>query len=88
MWQDIQAITNYRTTPPLCDSNASILDALNNYCTWFDVQNDVAARKTTPSPNDDVLCLTTADMKKTLMQSQRTEGCNLPGECSEDMHSS
>ncbi|KAI4881767.1 hypothetical protein NFI96_000364 [Prochilodus magdalenae] len=31
MWQGIQAITNYRTTPPACDSDASLPDALNHF---------------------------------------------------------
>ncbi|KAK3559108.1 hypothetical protein QTP86_004097 [Hemibagrus guttatus] len=29
MWQGIQAITNYKTTPSACDSDASLPDALN-----------------------------------------------------------
>ncbi|KAI4878303.1 hypothetical protein NFI96_003285 [Prochilodus magdalenae] len=31
MWQSIQAITNYRTAPPACDSDASLPDALNHF---------------------------------------------------------
>ncbi|KAI4901873.1 hypothetical protein NFI96_006975 [Prochilodus magdalenae] len=66
MWQGIQAITNYRTTPPACNSNASLPDALNHFYTRFETQNGVAARKTTPPSDDQVLCLTAADVRKTL----------------------
>ncbi|KAK3523778.1 hypothetical protein QTP70_010049 [Hemibagrus guttatus] len=31
MWQGIQAITNYKTTPSACDSDASLPDALNDF---------------------------------------------------------
>ncbi|KAK3506184.1 hypothetical protein QTP70_000765 [Hemibagrus guttatus] len=61
MWQGIQSITNYRSAPPACDSDASLPDALNNFYTRFQAQNDVMARKTIPPPEDQVLCLTTAD---------------------------
>ncbi|KAK3550602.1 hypothetical protein QTP70_000679 [Hemibagrus guttatus] len=65
MWQGIQAITNYKTTPSVCDSDASLPDALNDFYARFESQNNVAARKTIPTPNDQVLCLSTADMKRT-----------------------
>ncbi|KAI4904085.1 hypothetical protein NFI96_007664, partial [Prochilodus magdalenae] len=66
MWQGIQAIINYRTAPPACDSDASLPDALNHFYARFETQNSVAARKTTPPPDDQVLCLTAADVRKTL----------------------
>ncbi|KAK3514085.1 hypothetical protein QTP70_003210 [Hemibagrus guttatus] len=31
MWQGIQSITNYRPSPPACDSDASLPDALNSF---------------------------------------------------------
>ncbi|KAK3548655.1 hypothetical protein QTP70_016405, partial [Hemibagrus guttatus] len=52
MWQGIQAITNYKTTPSACDSDASLPDALNDFYARFETQNNVAARKTIPPPND------------------------------------
>ncbi|MCI4376387.1 hypothetical protein PGIGA_G00187890 [Pangasianodon gigas] len=82
MWQGIQAITNYRTTSPACDSDASLPDALNNFYARFEAQNGVMARKTTPPPNDQVLCLTTADVRKTLhrVNPQKAAGPdNIPG---------
>ncbi|GAA6106506.1 piezo-type mechanosensitive ion channel component 1-like, partial [Tachysurus ichikawai] len=62
MWQGIQAFTNYKTASPACYSDASLPDALNDFYTRFDVQNNVAARKTIPPPDDQVLCLSTADV--------------------------
>ncbi|KAK3551832.1 hypothetical protein QTP70_028997 [Hemibagrus guttatus] len=56
-----QSITNYRPAPPACDSDASLPDELNNYA-WFEAQNDMTARKTIPPPEDQVLCLTTANL--------------------------
>ncbi|KAK3549707.1 hypothetical protein QTP86_007161 [Hemibagrus guttatus] len=66
MWQGIQAITNYKTRPSACDSDASLPDALNDFYTRFKAQNNVAARKTILPPNDQVLCLSTADVRRTL----------------------
>ncbi|KAK3545748.1 hypothetical protein QTP70_011319 [Hemibagrus guttatus] len=65
-WQGIQAITNYKTTSPACDSDASLPDALNDFYIWFKAQNNVAVRKTIPPPYDQVLCLSMADVKRTL----------------------
>ncbi|KAI5612709.1 hypothetical protein C0J50_4441 [Silurus asotus] len=88
MWQGIQAITNYKTTPPACDRDASLLDALNN----FEVQNNVVARKTIPPPSDQVLCLTTAKVRKTLCRVNPRKSAgpdNIPGrvlrECAEQL---
>ncbi|XP_051785665.1 uncharacterized protein LOC127528786 [Erpetoichthys calabaricus] len=66
IWQGNQAIINYRITPPACDADASLPDALNNFYAWFKKQNDVAARKTISPPNNQVLLLTTANMRKPL----------------------
>ncbi|KAI4884502.1 hypothetical protein NFI96_023826, partial [Prochilodus magdalenae] len=50
-----------RTTPPACDSDASLL---NHFYARFETQNGMAARKTSPPLNDQVLCLTAADVRK------------------------
>ncbi|KAK3559192.1 hypothetical protein QTP86_005186 [Hemibagrus guttatus] len=82
MWQGIQAITNYKTTPSACDSDSDSDEA----------QNNVVARKIIPPPNDQVLCLSTADVKRTLCivnpwKSARLD--NIPGkvlrECAEQL---
>ncbi|KAK3516391.1 hypothetical protein QTP70_010485 [Hemibagrus guttatus] len=92
MWQDIQSITNYRPAPTACDSDVSIPDALNSFYARFEAQNDVTVRKTIPSLEDQVLCLTTADMRKTLcrVNPQKAAGPdNIPGrvlrECAEQL---
>ncbi|KAK2912264.1 hypothetical protein Q8A73_006377 [Channa argus] len=92
MWQGIQAITNYKTTSPDCDRDASLPDALNHFYARFEAQNNVKARKSTPPPSDQVLCLTTAEVRKTLcrVNPQRSAGPdNIPGrvlrECAEQL---
>ncbi|KAF7710583.1 hypothetical protein HF521_009455 [Silurus meridionalis] len=92
MWQGIQAITNYKTTSPACDRDASLPDVLNDFYARFEVQNNVVARKTIPPPSDQVLCLTTAEVRKTLCRvNPRKSGGpdNIPGrvlrECAEQL---
>ncbi|KAK3553582.1 hypothetical protein QTP70_005752 [Hemibagrus guttatus] len=92
MWQGIQVITNYKTTPSACDSDASLPDALNDFYAWFEAQNNVAARKTIPPPNNQVLCLSTADVKRTLCRVNPRKSAgpdNIPGrvlrECAEQL---
>ncbi|KAK3573093.1 hypothetical protein QTP86_013014 [Hemibagrus guttatus] len=90
--EDTQEITGYKTTPSACDSDASLPDALNNFYTRFEAQNNVAARKTIPPPNDQVLCLSTADVKRTLCRVNPRKSAgpdNVPGrvlrECAEQL---
>ncbi|KAK3515243.1 hypothetical protein QTP70_012460 [Hemibagrus guttatus] len=92
MWQGIQVIMNYKTIPPACDSDASLPDALNDFYAWFGAQNNVAVRKTIPSPNDQVLCLSTVDVKRTLCRVNPRKSAgpdNIPGrvlrECAEQL---
>lgn len=65
IWQGIQAITDYKTTSPACDSGASLPDALNSFCALFEEQNNVAERKAAPPPSNQVFCLATANVRKT-----------------------
>ncbi|KAI4887968.1 hypothetical protein NFI96_018257 [Prochilodus magdalenae] len=90
MWQGIQAITNYRTTPPACDSDASLPDALNHYYARFETQNSVAVRKTSPPSDDQVLCLTAADVRKSRVDPRKAAGPdNIPArvlrECADQL---
>ncbi|KAK3554982.1 hypothetical protein QTP86_002415 [Hemibagrus guttatus] len=92
MWQGIQSITNYRPAPPACDSDASLPDALNNFYARFEAQNDVTARKTILPKRDQALCLTTADVRKTLCRVNPRKAAgpdNIPGrvlrECAEQL---
>uniref|UniRef100_A0A3B1K914 Reverse transcriptase domain-containing protein n=1 Tax=Astyanax mexicanus TaxID=7994 RepID=A0A3B1K914_ASTMX len=68
MWQGIQTITNYKSPSPACNSDASLPDALNSFYARFEAQNYKTARKTTPPPNDQVLCLSSVDVRKTLLR--------------------
>lgn len=84
MWQGIRAITNYRKTTHACDSDTSLLNALNNFYTQFEAQNDVMV--TTCRHNNQGPCLASADVRKTLCRAdpqkvQRTSR----GECSENV---
>ncbi|KAK3510966.1 hypothetical protein QTP70_027795 [Hemibagrus guttatus] len=90
--EGIQAITNYKTTPSACDIDASLPDALNDFYTRFEAQNNVAARKTIFPPNDQVLCLSMADVKRTLCRVNPRKSAgpdNIPGrvlmECAEQL---
>ncbi|KAK3556347.1 hypothetical protein QTP70_007086 [Hemibagrus guttatus] len=82
MWQGIQSITNYRTASPACDSDASLPDVLNSFYAQFEAWSDMAVRKTIPPPEDQVLCLTTANVRKTLcrVNPRKAAGLdNIPG---------
>ena len=68
LWQGIQSITNYRTTTPACDSDASLPDALNVFHARFEAENDMGARKNMPPPGEQVLCLTKAEVRKILQR--------------------
>ncbi|KAI5620341.1 gastrula zinc finger protein XlCGF28.1-like [Silurus asotus] len=69
MWQGIQAITNYKTTSPACDRDASLPDALNDFYARFEVQNNVVARKTIPPPSDQwIRSLNTSSITKKAQQ--------------------
>ncbi|KAK3538654.1 hypothetical protein QTP86_010983 [Hemibagrus guttatus] len=57
-------------------------DVLNDFYARFEAQNNIAARKTIPPPNDQVLCLSTADVGRTLcrVNPRRSAGPNnIPG---------
>ncbi|KAK3552750.1 hypothetical protein QTP86_022157, partial [Hemibagrus guttatus] len=84
--------TNYKTTPSACDSDSSLPDTLNDFYDRFEAQNNVVARKPIPPPNDQVLCLSTADVRRTLcrVNSRKSAGPdNIPGrvlrECAEQL---
>ncbi|KAK3525574.1 hypothetical protein QTP70_000456 [Hemibagrus guttatus] len=72
----------WQTTPSASDSAASLPDALNDFYALFKAQNSVAARKTIPPPNDQVLCFSMADVKRTLCRVNPWKSAgpdNIPG---------
>ncbi|KAK1806293.1 hypothetical protein P4O66_000162 [Electrophorus voltai] len=92
MWEGIHAITNYRKTSPSCDSDAILPDTLNDFYARFEAQNNVAAEKSIPLQNDQVLCLTVADVRRTLrgVNPRKAAGPdNIPGcvlrECADQL---
>ncbi|KAK3509586.1 hypothetical protein QTP70_006448 [Hemibagrus guttatus] len=81
-----------QTASPACDSDASLPDAMNSFYAWFEAQNEVTTRKTIHPPEDQVLYLTTADVRKTLLRvnPRKAPGPdNIPGrvlrECAEKL---
>ncbi|KAK1795581.1 hypothetical protein P4O66_001077 [Electrophorus voltai] len=92
MWEGIQAVTNYRKTSPSCDSDASLPDALNDFYAQFEAQNNVAAEKSIPPQNDQVLCSTVAEVRRILygLNPRKAAGPdNIPGhvlrECADQL---
>ncbi|KAK3553294.1 hypothetical protein QTP86_032751, partial [Hemibagrus guttatus] len=77
---------------PGSSSVNTLIPLQNDFYAWFEVQNNVAARKTIPPPNDQVLCISTADMKRTLCRANPRKLArpgNIPGrvfrECAEQL---
>ncbi len=66
LWQAIQTITDYKPPPQACDEDTSLPDALNHFYSRFEMQNDTPAQKLPTPPNDRALCLSPADVRKTL----------------------
>ncbi len=82
MWQGIQAITDYKAAPLLCDSDTGFLNNLNNYFGRFDTANTTPARKMTPHLDEQPLSLATADVRRTLkgVNTRKAAGPdNIPG---------
>ncbi|KAI2645345.1 hypothetical protein H4Q32_028858 [Labeo rohita] len=66
LWQAIQTITDYKPLPQASDDDTSLPDALNHFYSRFEIQNNTPAQKLHTSPNDQVLCLSPPDVRKTL----------------------
>ncbi|KAL0168115.1 hypothetical protein M9458_036337 [Cirrhinus mrigala] len=60
LWQAIQTITDYKPPPQ------ALSDALNEFYARFEMQNDTPAQKLPTLPNNQALCLSPADVRKTL----------------------
>ncbi len=64
--QAIQTITDYKPPPQACDDDTSLPDALNHLYSRFEMQNDTPAQKLPTPPNDQALCLSPVNVRKTL----------------------
>ncbi|KAL0153065.1 hypothetical protein M9458_051664 [Cirrhinus mrigala] len=82
LWQAIQTITDYKPLPQACDDDTSLPDALNEFYARFEMQNDTPAQKLPTPPNNQVLCLSPADVRKTLSRVNPRKAAgpdNIPG---------
>ncbi len=82
LWQAIQTITDYKPSPQACDDDTSLPDALNHFYSRFEMQNDTPAQKLPTPPNDQALCLSPANVRKTLsrINPRKAAGpANIPG---------
>ncbi|KAL0159498.1 hypothetical protein M9458_043223, partial [Cirrhinus mrigala] len=82
LWQAIQTITDYKPLPQASDDDTSLPDALNHFYSRFEIQNNTPAQKLHTSPNDQVLCLSPADVRKTLSRINPRKAAgpdNIPG---------
>ncbi|XP_073675260.1 interferon-induced very large GTPase 1-like [Garra rufa] len=75
-------ITDYKPLPQASDDDASLPDALNQFYSRFEMQNDTPAEKLHTPSNDQVLCLSPADVRKTLSRINPRKAAgpdNIPG---------
>ncbi len=82
LWQAIQTITDYKPPPQACDDDTSLPDTLNHFYSQFEMQNDTPAQKLPTPPNDQALCLSPADARKTLSRINPRKAAgpdNIPG---------
>ncbi len=82
LWQAIQTITDYKPLPQACDDDPSLPDTLNHFYSRFEMQNDTPAQKLPKPPNDQALCLSAADVRKTLSRINPRKAAgpdNIPG---------
>ncbi len=87
LWQAIQTITDYKPPPQACDDDPSLPDTLNHFYSRFEMQNDTPAQKLPTPPNDQALCLSAADIRKTLSRINPRKAAgpdNIPGRVLKD----
>ncbi len=87
LWQAIQTITDYKPLPQACDDDPSLPDTLNHFYSRFEMQNDTPAQKLPTPPNDQALCLSAADVRKTLSRINPRKAAgpdNIPGRVLKD----
>ncbi len=92
MWQGIKTVTDWKATPLPCEDNIHFLNELNTYFGRFEALNNIPARKSVPQPDEEVLTLNTADVRRTLekVNAQKAAGPdNIPGrvlkECADQL---
>ncbi len=87
LWQAIQTITDYKPPPQACDDDPSLPDTLNHFYSRFEMQNDHTCTKTAHTSQRQALCLSAADVRKTLSRinpRKATGPDNIPGHVLKD----
>ncbi len=87
LWQAFQTITDYKPASQFCDDDTSLSDALNLFYSRFEMQNDTPAQKLPTPLNDQALCLSPADVRKTLSRINPRKAVgpdNIPGHALKD----
>ncbi|KAL0161701.1 hypothetical protein M9458_045426, partial [Cirrhinus mrigala] len=82
LWQAIQTITDYKPLPQACDYDISLPDALKEFYAQSEMQNDTPEQKLPTPPNNQALCLSPADVRKTLSRVNPRKAAgpgNIPG---------
>ncbi|KAI2647723.1 hypothetical protein H4Q32_031236 [Labeo rohita] len=78
----VYTITDYKPLPQACDDDTTLPDALNEFYARFEMQNDTPAQKLPTPPNNQALCLSPADVRKTLSRVNPRKAAgpdNIPG---------
>ncbi len=73
--------------PQACDDDTSLPDALNHFYSRFEMQNNTSAQKLPTPPSDQALCLSPADVRKTLSRINPRKAAgpdNIPGRVLKD----
>ncbi|KAL0202538.1 hypothetical protein M9458_000556, partial [Cirrhinus mrigala] len=75
-------ITDYKPLPQACNDDTYLPDTLNEFYARFDIQNDTPAQKLPTLPNNQAVCLSPADVRKTLSRVNPRKAAgpdNIPG---------
>ena len=82
LWRGIQTITDYKPRPQTCDSDITLLNDLNDFFGRFEADNSTPAQKSPPPPDDQVLSLSPASVRRSLSRinaRKATGPDNIPG---------
>ncbi|XP_060763541.1 uncharacterized protein fbrsl1 isoform X7 [Neoarius graeffei] len=87
LWQGIQTITDYKPQPQTCDKDITLLNSLNNFFGLFEANNSMPAQKTPPLPDDQVLSLSPASVRRSRSRINTRKAVgpdNIPGRVLKD----
>ncbi len=87
LWQAIQTITDYKPPPQACDEDTSLPDALNHFYSRLKCRMTHLHKNYPHPPNDRALCLSPADVRKTLSRINPRKAAgpdNIPGRVLKD----